>query len=276
MKIWTAWLQGRKNAPLHVQKIFSLWEELNPESSLHVIELKEAEDIINKLGVKQKIMTPQVTTDLIRTYLLAEYGGAWVDSTLLPTKPLSYWLKDDLISKGFFAFSSSGAPELVLQNWFLFSEAKNPIITAWLEYYTDYFMSPRYYPTLKRAIYHLKILDYLKYKFAMKNKDYLFFVDEEKGRNCSIYPYAVHNYNLRHMLNKNENILSIWNEVPRIYSTLPSMIGAWAADGETPDHTFIEIALEALKISPVHKLNHRDHRFNELINQGKKLGYIGI
>lgn len=274
MEIWSAWLQGRSNAPKQVQKIFSLWEELNPEHKLNIIELKEAEAIIDKLGIRQKIMTPQVKTNFVRTYLLAEHGGVWVDSTLLPTKPLNYWLKNELTNQGFFAFRSSGAPELVLQNWFLFSEKNNPIINAWLDYYIDYFTNPRYYPTWKRAIYHLKLLDYFKYKKAIKNKDYSFFVDPARGRNCAIYPYAVHNYNFKYLLDTNNEILAKWDKVPKLYNTLPSMIGYWAADPETPEKAFLELAIQALHISPVHKLNHRDSRFIKLIDQGLELGLI--
>ncbi|WP_417585046.1 capsular polysaccharide synthesis protein [Nitrincola sp.] len=274
MKIWSAWLQGRKNAPEHVQKIFYLWEDLNPECDLHVVEQQEADDIISKLGCQQKVMTSQVKTNFVRTYLLAEYGGVWVDSTLLPIKPLRDWLKDDLTAQGFFAFHSSGAPELVLQNWFLFSEKNNPITVGWLECYKDYFMFPRYFPSLTRATYQLKFFDFLKYKVAMKNRDYMYFMDPDRGRSCSIYPYAAHNYNLKYLLDNNSDLSKMWGSVPKLYNTLPSMIGRWASDRETPDKVFIELALEALKISPVHKLNHRDVRFNELIDQGLKLGCI--
>ena len=276
MNIWSAWLQGRNNAPNHVQKIFSLWEELNPECNLHVVEQSEAEDIISKLGCRQKIMTPQVKTNFVRTYLLAEYGGVWVDSTLLPTKPLNKWLKGELIEQGFFAFHSSGAPELVLQNWFLYAEKGHPLVDGWLKYYTEYFRSPRYYPSWKRAVYEFKLLDYFKYKSAINKKDYMFFVDPARGRDCSIYPYAAHNYNFKYLLENNDDLSEMWKLVPKLYSTLPSMIGIWASDKETPEDVFIELALEAFNVSPVHKLNHRDKRFNKMIEEGINLGFVSL
>ena len=267
MNIWSAWLQGRNNAPEHVQKIFYLWEKFNPDCTLNVIEADEANQIINKLGIKQKIMTPQVKTDLIRTYLLKERGGVWVDSTLLPTLPLRSWLLPQLFNEGFFAFRSSGAPELVLQNWFLCSEKNHPIIEKWLEIFVNYFSSPRYYPTWKRAIYHKKVFDFFKHRMALNRSDYMYFVEPERGRNCSFYPYAIHNYNLKYILNHRRDLSDIWNKVPKRYSTLPSMIGQWSKDHETPTENFIELALEAIPLSPVHKLNHQDKRFNLLIDK---------
>jgi hypothetical protein len=267
MNIWSAWLQGRNNAPEHVQKIFSLWEKLNPNYTLNVIEADEADEIINNLGIKQAKISPQVKTNLVRTYLLKVHGGVWVDSTLLPTKPLESWLFPDLFNEGFFAFRSSGAPELVLQNWFLCSEMNNPIIDGWLTTYVDYFQSPRYYPTWKRAIYHRKIIDFIKHKMALIRSDYLYFVEPDRGRKCSFYPYAAHNYNLKYLLNNRSDLAEIWQKVPTRYSTLPSMIGQWSKDTETPTDNFIELALEALPLSPVHKLNHQDKRFNRLIDK---------
>ncbi|WP_168926741.1 capsular polysaccharide synthesis protein [Nitrincola schmidtii] len=270
MKIWAAWLQGRNNAPHHVQTIFKLWEDLNPNHSFHVVENIEAEKIIESLGIQQKVMTPQVKTNIVRTYLLSTEGGVWVDSTLLPTKPLDSWLNDELKKQGFFAFNSSGAPELVLQNWFIYAEKDNPLISGWLKYYVDYFQSTRYYPSVKRALYHLKIIDYLKYKIALKNKDYTYFVDKERGRACSFYPYAVHNYNFYYMLKQEKDLYDIWHAVPKLYNLLPCFIGRSGSDKETPDNNFVELALEALKISPVHKLNHRDARFITLIDEAIK------
>lgn len=267
MKIWSAWLQGRKNAPEHVQKIFSLWEKLNPEFTLEVLEEDQADEIIIKLGIKQTKISPQVKTNLIRTYLLNEHGGIWVDSTLLPTRPIQSWLFPNLFNEGFFAFRSSGAPELVLQNWFICSEKKHPITQGWLNTYVDYFQSPRYFPTWKRAIFHRKLFDFLKYKIAVSKSDYMYFVDPERGRKCSFYPYAAHNYNLNHLLNTRKDLSSIWKRVPIKYNTLPSMIGEWSKDPDTPVEDFIALSLESLQLSPVHKLNHRDTRFNQLIDR---------
>ncbi|MBE9188619.1 hypothetical protein IQ270_29310 [Microcoleus sp. LEGE 07076] len=67
MNIWSAWLQGRKNAPKHVQSIFDLWESLNPSSTFTVLENDEVDAILSEMGVITWRMTPQVKTDIART-----------------------------------------------------------------------------------------------------------------------------------------------------------------------------------------------------------------
>ena len=153
MKIWSVWLQGRNKAPKHVQKIFELWEELNPGSEFRVLENHDVNSILSELGANFSRMTPQVKANITRTYLLATYGGAWVDATLFPTKPLESWLTPELRREGFFAFRSTGRPELVLQNWFLYAAENNPLIKSWLSLYCDYFRIERYSQDSKRIFF---------------------------------------------------------------------------------------------------------------------------
>jgi Capsular polysaccharide synthesis protein len=265
LKLWAAWLQGRQNAPLFVRQNLDLWERLNPEHSLTVLEQKDTDAILADLGVLQPRITPQVTTDLARSYLLAKHGGAWVDSTLLPTVPISTWLTPDLRAEGFFAFRSLGDPNLVLQNWFLFAEAGNPVIVAWLEIFADYFRSLRRFPTLKRALWHGAIGDYMRYRKAERARDTLWHVDPARGRDCVFYPYAVHNYNFAYLLRTRPDLLAIWDRVPRRIAQLPEQIGQVRRDPETTEQDFLAALPELLSVSPVHKLNHHDRMFEKVV-----------
>lgn len=266
MIIYSAWLQGRQQAPKSVQKIFAIWERLNPEHSFHVVEQEEANAILAELEVKQARITPQVTTNLVRKALLVRTGGVWVDATLLPTRPLSDWLKDDLTAAGFFAFRSTGDKDLVLQNWFLYSAPRNLLMSGWLDMYADYFRSRRIFPTWKRALYHARVLEYFKYLTAVKNRDSVWFADPAGGRSCEFYPYAISNYNFSYLIASHPDLAAIWDRVPFRTAWLPSSIGNLAADVETLDHNFLQSAIETLEISPVHKLNSRDPRFERLID----------
>lgn len=274
MNIWSVWLQGRKNAPKHVQSIFDLWESLNPSSTFKVLENEEVDSILSEVGVVNSRMTPQVKANIARTYLLATYGGAWVDSTLLPTKPLEHWLVPDLRRQGFFAFHSTGRPELVLQNWFLYADKGNPLIKAWLEFYCDYFRVKRFPPNSKRIFFSRYALDYVRFNRAERHRDSLFFVDPERGRSCRMYPYAVHNFSLAYLLKTDERLTRLWAGVPTLFHVQPSLIGICSGDAETPDDVFCRLSLGLLPSSPVHKLNHRDARFAALIDQAKFEGLI--
>lgn len=275
VKIWSAWIQGLSNAPPAVRIILELWKELNHESEVHVLEGDEISDIIVDLGIDPKLLTPQVKTNLVRTFLLSKHGGAWVDSTLLPVVPLREWLGPELTSAGFFAFRSTGHESLILQNWFLYSEPSSILVTRWLDLYCDYFRRRRYQYPSKRAIITLNALDMIKAYFSIRNKDYMYFVDPCRGRNCSVYPYAIHNYTLAYLLEFDEEIRSIWKSVPNVFHLRPSVIGQCAADTETSRGVFEEVALDLLSISPVHKLNHRDPRFENMILKALERRIIG-
>jgi hypothetical protein len=269
--IWTAWFQGRQRAPNHVQRIFRLWEELNPDRQLHVIEDAEAQEILERVGVRQPRMTPQAKADLVRLIMLKEHGGVWVDSTLLPMVPLSAWSDDLTKQAGFFAFRSAGLPDLVLQTWFLSAAKANPLVSKWCDFFVDYFKAPRCWSNWKRAVYHLKFSDYIDYCRAERKRDMLWFVDPDRGRHCFFHPYMATNYNLAYLLKNDIELQEIWGDVPARWETLPGLVGAVARDAETPLNSFHDIVREVLPHSPVHKLNHRDKRFDEVVSQARDL-----
>lgn len=274
MQIWTAWLQGRKNAPSHVRKIFDLWQTLNPQDNLVVLEEAEIQTILRDVGVSDNRLSPQVKTDIARTYLLAHKGGVWVDSTLLPTRPLDSWLNAELKAGGLFAFRSSGHPALVLQNWFLYSEQDNPLMRAWLDFYCDYFRLRRFLAGSRRILLSPHIFDIFRHGWAVKRRDFEFFVDPDRGRSCRMYPYAIHNYCLFYLLRRDPALARIWENVPKRYHAQPSVVGCFAGDTETCDEVFFELALELIAHAPVHKLNHRDKRFASLIDEAVTKGFV--
>jgi hypothetical protein len=272
--LWAAWLQGRNNAPRSVQLILDTWERLNPDCQLTVLEQSHVDGILDLLDISRKHLTPQVQTNIARTYLLNEHGGAWVDATLMPTKPLMQWLLPELRREGVFAFRSSGSSALVLQNWFLWANAGNPLISAWLDFYSDYFRTRRYPPGSRRILLSRHAHDFLTWKKHIAARDMLFFVEPDRGRSCRMYPYAIHNYHLAYLIKTRPELAALWDAVPTRYHAMPTVIGQYATDPETPDETFIELALELLPIAPVHKLNHRDTRFAPMIEQALTRGII--
>ncbi|PLL13212.1 hypothetical protein C0V75_07335 [Tabrizicola sp. TH137] len=276
MKIWTLWLQGRKAAPEFVQKVFLLWEALNPGCKVTVLEKADADRILGTIGLRKDHLSPQVQANFVRTWLLANEGGVWVDSTLLPTRSLESWLPDLLDPAGFFAFSSSGDPNLVLQNWFLAARPENTLIQAWLANYADYFQSERRWPSWKRALYHGRPVDFIRHRLAVRRRDMTWFVDPARGRNCLFYPYAAHNYCLAQVLASRTDVRAIWNRVPFRTADLPLALGRSSQDPETPEDTFFKTVPEYLPLSPVHKLNHRDGRFSRIASMVAEINGISV
>ncbi|WP_165225362.1 capsular polysaccharide synthesis protein [Aquisphaera insulae] len=270
--IWTAWFQGRERAPRHVQRIFRLWEDLNPDRRLHVIEDAEAESILDRVGVRQHKVTPQIKSDIIRLVCLKEHGGVWVDSTVLPMAPLSDWVDELTSPAGFFAFHSSGDPNLVLPSWFLSSsEANNPLVSHWCDLFVDYFRTPRCWANWKRAVYNVKIRDYIRFSMALRRRDTTWFVDPAQGRDCFFYPYMTICYTFAYLLKADHEVREIWERVPVRWHTLPALAGRAAADPETPAATLQKEICEILPHAPVHKLNHKDRRFDAVVTSAREL-----
>lgn len=211
--IWTAWFQGRNEAPRHIRRIFDLWEELNPDWRLAVIEEQAASAILRFLGIPQDY-APQMKADIIRLFLLREFGGVWADATLLPVMPLSEWVCEKLAPAGFFAFRSTGDPNLVLQFWFLAANPGNSLVGKWADLQFDYCRTQRRWPSMKRALYHRALIDYLAHRRRTKSRDTLWFVTPGQGRDNKFHPYSVVNYNLAFLLQADAAAAEVWSNVP--------------------------------------------------------------
>jgi hypothetical protein len=68
-------------------------------------------------------------SDLLRTALLSEHGGTWIDATVYLTAPVDGILSQ-MRPSGFFAFTRPNDPFL-LSSWFLATEARNPLMALW-------------------------------------------------------------------------------------------------------------------------------------------------
>lgn len=91
--IWILWWQGIKDAPDIVKVAIDSVKKMNREYDVVIIDSSNYNDyicipdnIIKKLN--NKSMTITHFSDILRMALLAEYGGVWIDATVLCTKPL--------------------------------------------------------------------------------------------------------------------------------------------------------------------------------------------
>ena len=91
--IWQYWEQGLENAP-DISKACINSVEKYKNGCKHIILDKESvkkyvniPDIIWKLNEKGVIKSAHLS-DIVRTYLLCEYGGVWIDATVLLTDDL--------------------------------------------------------------------------------------------------------------------------------------------------------------------------------------------
>ena len=128
---WWCWLQGEDKAPkLNKSCLNSLKKNLI-DRKIIIIDEKNYTDYINIpqniIKKYEKGYIPKAHfSDLIRLELLENYGGTWIDSSVLCT---SY--DKNFFDKDLFVFSNwmKNDEAIVCSNWFITSEVGNPILS---------------------------------------------------------------------------------------------------------------------------------------------------
>ena len=84
--IWSCWFQGREAAPHLVKRCFSSWERENPGWHFRCLDAVSIERYVNLKGIvdlQSQSLTAASFSDFVRILLLHEFGGIWVDATVL-------------------------------------------------------------------------------------------------------------------------------------------------------------------------------------------------
>ena len=127
--IWTFW--DSDDVPEDVSAIIHSWKLWAPEYKIVVLNPQSVHCFLpdaNLDGTKEL----KLRTDIIRLRLLHKYGGVWIDSTVLLTRPL------DVGDKGFVAiaipeYQTHGPPADFVESWFLAADAGEYIVDRWAE-----------------------------------------------------------------------------------------------------------------------------------------------
>ncbi len=114
--IWSYW---NGNIPLTVKMCIKSWKKYANDWEINIVT---AEDIRSDkyLIIKPKNynkLSETTKSDVIRLSLLYEYGGLWMDASVLLTEDIN-WLKS-YTRYNFFGFQLKG--KKYIENWFLFS-----------------------------------------------------------------------------------------------------------------------------------------------------------
>ena len=100
--IWQYWHQGKENAPILIQKCFDSIQKHEKDKKIEVLCF---DTIKNYVNLPQKyydmVNTGKIPiaifSDILRMYLLTQYGGCWIDSTIF----LSDKIPDDIMNSEF-------------------------------------------------------------------------------------------------------------------------------------------------------------------------------
>ncbi|OWY15584.1 hypothetical protein B6V72_03130 [Thioclava sp. F34-6] len=137
MKIHSLWNTGWQEPPSVVAKVRQSWDHHAGDYEVNALQDDDLQRHMEELGLSNANLTIQAASDLLRTKLLFEQGGIWLDATCLLSDPLSNWISDATSESGFFAFTRPGADRLI-SSWCLASEAGTPMLEDFLSRLVKY------------------------------------------------------------------------------------------------------------------------------------------
>lgn len=139
--IWMCWLQGLDNAPEIVKKCVASVKQNMPNYEVRVLtaeNLFEYVTLPEHIVKKYKNGTISFThfSDILRTALLVQHGGIWIDATVLMTGSISAKFAD--LPLFFLQQSKMQVSPHFGSSWFLIARKGNPILLRVLELLSDY------------------------------------------------------------------------------------------------------------------------------------------
>lgn len=203
--IWICWLQGIENAPDMVRKCYNTVIENNSDKKVILITQNNYYDYVKfpdyiQEKINNGIITKTHFSDLLRIELLTNYGGTWIDATVLCTGSNipSYMLNAEL-----FMFQNlkpgSDGETLNHSSWFITAQPNNSVLLLVRELLYEYWKKNN------------KMVSYFLLHFFME-----IALDQYPEEREKIIPFSnstPHIILLR--LNKEFN-RELWDEVTRI------------------------------------------------------------
>ena len=134
--IWICWLQGFDQAPEMVKRCVASIEQYCPDFDIIRLDATNMYDYapIPEL-IKQRFEAGRIPfahfTDVLRTAILAEHGGIWIDATVLLTAPIP----EAILKEPFFMFQNPRPFRLphATSHWFIVSAKAHPLMKRQLE-----------------------------------------------------------------------------------------------------------------------------------------------
>ena len=140
--IYSVWFQGLEAAPDLVRFNYEKWSALNPDYRVTVLDRRDVLELLAGSDLPIRDIPMQALSDVVRTLLLRDNGGVWVDLTVLPLAPLSHWLNDALTDAGFFA-PARPALDRPIASWFLAATPQHLIVREWWKEIQRFWSQPR-------------------------------------------------------------------------------------------------------------------------------------
>lgn len=132
------WDKGQTYFPNLTSIVFETWTKHNPTWDITVLTLDNIGNYLpeQKSLILNKNIKVQAKSDIIRLNILNNFGGVWVDATLLCFQPLDSWITDEILRSGTWMYHGHGAKMCGLYgpaSWFIISVENSYIIERWTD-----------------------------------------------------------------------------------------------------------------------------------------------
>ena len=138
--IWVCWWQGEDQMPEMVKQCFKFIVKNSNGHNVNLITKENYSEFIDIPDyVIQKVSDKSITlaflSDIIRTSLLAKYGGLWIDSTYWVTRPLNidgykfFSIRQNRFSGGISDFRWAPSCLGTGESWYVFEFLRDCLLT---------------------------------------------------------------------------------------------------------------------------------------------------
>jgi hypothetical protein len=141
-KIWVCWLQGMAQAPHIVQKCVHSITSHHPNGEVIVLDntnIPQYIDVPDYITKKWRagIISHTHYSDIVRIFLLAKYGGVWIDATAFLFDKIPGYIREAEL----FAFKCNPTAHVVASSWFIAAKPNNLIILKVKNLFCEYWKS---------------------------------------------------------------------------------------------------------------------------------------
>lgn len=145
--IFLYWDKGFHNSPDIAKLSFYLAKKVNPNYSIVFLDDESLysffpykDDLIARSSID---ITPQLFSDILRTYLLCKFGGIWVDTSALTLQQFDDWLEPIIQQHGYFIWKNRNFDDRQVMSWFIASKSSNETLLLVLDIFLSYVLKPR-------------------------------------------------------------------------------------------------------------------------------------
>lgn len=216
---FTYWHQGISQAPPIVRTCVARIKSLNPDWDIYVLDRDSIAEIFEPPPVsseKLELLNLPHRSDLIRTKLLIDYGGVWIDPTVFSTQPLDMWLHSKM-QAGLFLYSRPGHDRLI-SNWFIASQPGHPILRALYDSLCEYWCNNNFRSYSRKPTGWAALLVRLINRNLYLPRVWFSWPFRKIVR---VVPYMVFHYMFYDLLCKRPDLRELYSKMPTISAEGP-------------------------------------------------------